>query len=315
MQSAECKMQNAECRMQNTQRRAFTLVELLVAIGIAAVLITLVVGVIAKVKQAAYRSTTAATIAALQGAVEQYYQNFKAYPGPVSDEAVCGLDNSGLPIGVQRVSMSENLVLGLVGGLGFNSGGQVIFAKEFVGKGPRTLGSGAASKVMAPFYGANDRITSYALAPTNPAWGLVIGNNQQPLNTDSAIPEFLDSFPETMPILYYRAHRSAPGVASDGGSGGVLAQYDVRQNLVYLNVRMGMATPQAGHGHGLLTADVYTPPGNRGPNYRYNLTTFMASPNDPTRPRVPDGYVLISAGADRIYGTDDDVVSFGKVAP
>ncbi|MFI5381571.1 MAG: type II secretion system protein [Tepidisphaerales bacterium] len=297
--------------------RAFTLVELLVALGIAAVLMALLIGVVSKVKQAAYRSSTAATIAALQGAIEAYYQNFKAYPGPISDETICGLDNSGLPggLGNKRPTMSENLVLGLCGGLGFDSSGQnIIFSTEFVGRGPRTLANAGSSKIMAPFYGANDRITSYA--PVNPAWwGLVIASNQQPLNTDSMIPEFLDTYPETMPILYYRAHRSAPGVASDSSSN-ILAPYDVRQNSAYVAspaaMNLGMARPL---GHGLQLAGTYGVPPNRPTNYRYNLTTFMASPNDPSRPRVPDGYVLIAAGPARIYGTDDNIVSFGKVAP
>ena len=284
--------------------------ELLVVIGIAALLATIVVGVIAKVKAAAYRSATGASIAALSGAIEAYYQNFKAYPGPLSDETVCGVGGAW-PSGItQRPTMSENLVLGLAGGLGYNSSGQLVFAKEFVGRGPRKLVDSASSSTpMAPFYGANDRITSYS--PANSAWwGLVIGNNMVPLNTDSNIPEYLDAYPEAMPILYYRAHRNAGGVASDSGN---LAQYDVRQNDAYLNQQLGLT-----HGtqHGLRQAGSYDAPEKRiGAGYRYNLTTFMASLNDSTQPRMRDGYVLVAAGSDRIYGTDDDIVSFGKVAP
>jgi hypothetical protein len=32
-------------------------------------------------------------------------------------------------------------------------------------------------------------------------------------------------------------------------------------------------------------------------------------------PRQKDGYILISAGPDRVYGTTDDVTNFGSVAP
>ena len=113
-----------------------------------------------------------------------------------------------------------------------------------------------------------------------------------------------------MPILYYRAHRGATNVASD--SGNVLGQYDVRQNMAYLSSNLGNAKSA---GHGLSSAGAYIDPGSRGTGYRYNLWTFMASLSDSTQPRMRDGYVLIASGADRIYGTVDDIVSFGNVAP
>ncbi len=32
-------------------------------------------------------------------------------------------------------------------------------------------------------------------------------------------------------------------------------------------------------------------------------------------PRQKDGYILISAGPDRVYGTTDDLTNFGPVSP
>jgi hypothetical protein len=48
--------------------------------------------------------------------------------------------------------------------------------------------------------------------------------------------------------------------------------------------------------------------------YPYLLNPQLSTPAVPI-PRAKDGYILISAGPDRIYGTPDDITSFGKVVP
>jgi hypothetical protein len=75
--------------------------------------------------------------------------------------------------------------------------------------------------------------------------------------------------------------------------------------------------------HGLSTvnpAAVMTPP---GPNYYlpydcYPYFTNSALTDPATNVRTAkqkDRFILISAGKDRVYGTDDDITSFGSVAP
>lgn len=46
--------------------------------------------------------------------------------------------------------------------------------------------------------------------------------------------------------------------------------------------------------------------------YPYDARAYLLSP-DSVNARQADRYVLISAGADRIYGTEDDITSFGSV--
>jgi hypothetical protein len=50
------------------------------------------------------------------------------------------------------------------------------------------------------------------------------------------------------------------------------------------------------------------PPAGQTYYYPYDLYGFMRHPSLTNVPRQKDGYILISAGADRIYGTRDDAV-------
>ncbi|HYE20554.1 MAG TPA: hypothetical protein VEA69_19050, partial [Tepidisphaeraceae bacterium] len=59
-----------------------------------------------------------------------------------------------------------------------------------------------------------------------------------------------------------------------------------------------------------LEADPVTPP--------YDALTYLRQPGSGTvnatgTPRQKDRYILIGAGVDRTYGTDDDLTSFGDV--
>jgi hypothetical protein len=53
------------------------------------------------------------------------------------------------------------------------------------------------------------------------------------------------------------------------------------------------------------------------PNFQYPYDTYpyFTNPSIPNTARSKDGYILISAGADRVYGTNDDICSFGSVVP
>src|SRR5262245_10863350 len=107
-------------------RRAFTTIELLVVIGIIVALIGILIPVVGKVRESAKATDTAALIQQLGGAIEQYYSDFRAYPGPLPDTAIRATSNanagfvfispwpadfvpeSGATVdGLQRVTMAE----------------------------------------------------------------------------------------------------------------------------------------------------------------------------------------------------------------
>ncbi len=54
-------------------------------------------------------------------------------------------------------------------------------------------------------------------------------------------------------------------------------------------------------------------PGATGYVYPYDAYPYFTDPNNSTQPRQKDGYILICAGPDGVYGTEDDITSFGSV--
>ncbi len=99
-----------------------------------------------------------------------------------------------------------------------------------------------------------------------------------------------------MPILYYRANTSN----FYHGPGGI---YDVRDNRRIVNLEtlweVSVKHPMRRFSDG----------GN--PGLFYTNTTNPNFP-DPARPYRADSYILLSAGPDGLYGTSDDVFNFNK---
>src|SRR4051812_8211483 len=130
------------------KRKAFTLVELLVVIGIIAILIGILIPVISRVRANAYVADSKNWISQLDGAIVRYHTDFRAYPGPLSYSQIV---NSSLTIPVatasgydtalaaSKITMSENLTLGLLGGLSFASSGAIQYDPSQVGLGPLNL--------------------------------------------------------------------------------------------------------------------------------------------------------------------------------
>ena len=120
-------------------RRAFTLVELLVVIGIIALLVSILIPVVTSVRRAAYKVNTTNEISVLAGAIDSYYGDFKAYPGPISEANLIGTSSTA-GNDPNRCTSSQNLVWGLEGGWEpFNSNS---YSPHF---SSATVGTGAMS--------------------------------------------------------------------------------------------------------------------------------------------------------------------------
>lgn len=158
---------NSEIR---NPKSAFTLLELLIAIGIIVLLVGILIPTVGKVRTAAKQADTRAQIAAIAAACENYYADFRAYPGPFSNQQLA--DNSfPNPVGgnlfapifyalgdatifpgttavsfpfsaTGSITSGENLVLGLLGGLVTDSSfspPRLIYNATLVGKGANGL--------------------------------------------------------------------------------------------------------------------------------------------------------------------------------
>lgn len=325
--------------------RAFTTIELLVVIGIIVLLISILIPLVGKVRQSAQSASTAAFIAQLSTAIENYHQDFKAYPGPLSNDDVVrsNFGTSGYwpgtlgqfaynipgpspfkPVtsdatdGKFKITMAENLVLGLLGGLKLDVSvdpPNLVYDPAIVGKGPLSLNP------------AQPKSYSNYTDPINLSWQDVGGkqtgaffdeasigaNAANPTGADdSIIPEFVDRYSDPMPILYARARvgSNATGdnknnnpvitnVAAPGGNLQRVGAYDLSQFVGYTKPPSGgsaigvgrkppayyyvdgnrVATAPEVHGlTGVILTRTMGPIGGPGYTYPYDAFPYLRDP-------------------------------------
>ncbi len=260
--------------MRSSNRKAFSLIELLVVIGILAVLVGILFPVVGRVRRAAYGASTAQSISTLQAAIQQYWSTFNGYPfarfGAVGATAYSG----------PSMTSSESLVVLLQGGIQFNPGTTYTFNAADVGRGPVSFNL-RNPKRYTPFGGVKHSDgTMNALTETS-------------LYSDTVVPEFIDSFPEPMPILYAPADTS------------IATKYAWSTFSAYGTPAPSASTTQF---------DQVTPnnTANAEREYFSDPSSKVTTPSvNFTRYRNADTYVLIAAGPDRKFGTKDDQTNFG----
>ena len=215
---------------------AFTLVELLVVIGIIGVLAAILFPVISKVRTAAQETDSRALIVSIEGACQAYHQDFGAYPGPFSSIQLAGdlstsgkqppvyyatsmgtglagtliNDGTATAAGVitgPRITGTENAVLGLMGGLVIDTAvtpNRLAYEQDSVGKG--AIGLNALRRTSTPPYIQTGAVQLSKLATGAGAQNhFVDWSGTSNPTKDSVIPEFVDKFPSPMPILVLRA--------------------------------------------------------------------------------------------------------------
>jgi prepilin-type N-terminal cleavage/methylation domain-containing protein len=320
----------------SSARKGFTLLELLVVIGIIVLLAAILVPVVSQVRMKGYETVTRAQMNRIAAAIQSYYHDFKAYPGPIPNNQLiyqANTVNNIIPdpnsknpttITATNITSSENLVLGLFGVLNppDTAGGQVKYAGF-----PPPHDVISLNPVRPASYHYIDYIPEELSVPTGSAYsgrlgggpvppgqtfnvdalaqghaGDTSGQYAQQVGFDSAIPEFMDRIPDYMPILYIRANvgvQPQPGVSGSGIAGTPSAsnpvQYDATQLKYY-----GF--------NNVSTTDYPLPTGVTASGPDAQWVAYFMNPNMVGQPRGKDGFVLISAGPDRLYGTKDDII-------
>lgn len=319
--------------------RGFTLIELMVVIGIIVLLAAILMPVVSRVRQQSFNTSTQAQMQRIMQACESYYHDFNAYPGPVANAQLANGAGAQLRIATTAgsklppITSSENLVLGLLGLL--NPPATATAAPKFNGTASTTALPAAAT--LPPthdvlslnfLHPASYHYIDYVPQELSSGWSNGQTKNllyaagfggQSP--TDTVVPEFVDRYPDPMPILYTRANVGNPGIASLDDS----TQYNWQELGSYSSTLLdsrGGGNPQlfsrprqtamfATYSSGTTWADTtavpfndFVPPASptAGSNY------FYSNPNIAGSVRGKDGFILIDAGIDRTFGTLDDII-------
>jgi prepilin-type N-terminal cleavage/methylation domain-containing protein len=202
-------------------RAAFTLIEVLVVVMIILILMGITIPLVGRARTSAQAAATLSFITQLEGAIERYHMDHYAFPGPLSNDAVFtaswgpnlyppvyGASATARAITSDTITMSENLVLGLLGGLRTDPNvpaNGAVLDLTLIGSGPRNLNP-AYPKSSPAYIDAGHLSKSGARYSDDVTTAL-----------DSVIPEFVDAFTNSMPILYLRARPGAPNIISERG--------------------------------------------------------------------------------------------------
>src|SRR5579883_1750714 len=97
----------------SSSRRGFTMIELLVVIGIVVLLLAILLPVVNQVRMKAFVAQTEAEMQRIMGGIQAYYHDHNAYPGPLNEAALAGGPTGGTPSQISNVTgtptSSENL--------------------------------------------------------------------------------------------------------------------------------------------------------------------------------------------------------------
>jgi prepilin-type N-terminal cleavage/methylation domain-containing protein len=206
-------------------RPGFTLVELLVVVGIIALLIGLLLPALGKVVQRAKSTQTLGTMQNFAKACDAYFQEFGEYPAAVPDSVL--YRGTGQDAQLPRITAMENALLALMGGYrtktgqdadqdydNFGAGVDAALVIEIVFPGTAGGEPDFRLKVVKTRIGEgpyrNGKQFSAFLAPRAREFGEALGQ----LDPDTGLPEtdFTDALPELIdawgaPIAFVKQQR------------------------------------------------------------------------------------------------------------
>lgn len=287
-----------------SNRRAFTLTELLVAIGIIAILIAILLPALSKVIGKAKRTQTESTLQEFAKACDAFQQEFGFYPGIVP-EAVLAAD--------PKISGMENALLHLMGGaidqddpqyasfggawseITFGSGPNAFSIKvnkNEIGKGPRMAG-----KQFPPFFAPKSSELQAAEQ--------VYSGSDYPFSME--LPDLLDAWGQ--PVAYFRAMRDSGPLVGAANVG----QYSAAPLAPYVTNVTALGELGKSQAQSLFNVTNDVP---RTLAQILRSVAFKggasAATDDPLNGTARGRYAIISPGPDGIYFASTEVLGGGS---
>lgn len=298
----------------------FTLVELMVVIGILVVLMSILIPAIAGVRKRGYEVRTRALMQKIASACQVYMTDWHSAPGIVPESELYKPGNSiNLPL-----TSTENLTLSLLGGLVPGSGSNF----NFTGSPPTsTLTTNGALSLNPSNPKRYNAYIDYVASEMD--WVNGSGNYGQiynsPNSTDTIIPEFLDGYPDPKPIIYMRARVGAPAVIDDGTSDTLAQQNNPSQyHTVDFTAYSGdsVGPPQPHQPYALAFTGTASPDQRDSKHFLSWYDAFrnegmtqidssgVAVGTSAEVPKGKDGFILIGSGSSRAWlGKDAIIIS------
>ncbi len=288
-------------RAPQTRRNGFTLIELLVVIGIIALLVSILLPTIGKVRVQAQIARTTSILQGMAAAIERYHLEQGSYPGLFSNaDITSGKTLTGVG---GNITMTENMILSMCGGadpgVAATPAKPPNYIESRVGKGARTFNINANRRVVMDVY--LDGTPGVRMAPQAAGSWATTGITGK---TDTIIPEYLDNFGDPRPILYLRAVSGNPGISAADET----KQYNYSHLLPY------QVKPTVSAANALGDFDWVGLPGNSPPvppDFK-SWDSYLTAPNTSGVVRGANTFLLIDAGPDGIFGTKDDIFYGGN---
>ena len=331
------------------RRAGFTLIELLTVVGIIALLIGILVPSLARARDLAKKTKTAAELSAIEKSLEVFQNDYKFYPESDSrriDPIVSGLPNAAS--GDVQLMGAHWLVRALAGPdtQGLDSAGLLLKDKSQVGKDASNkltsvTNAGTGVDFLQVVQNA-DRHGSYLednkiLAKDTDGRFSGVGATGAGSSPNTGRFVFVDAF--NFPVLYYKAsprarepfsYRPRTG-SSSNSTPGIYDQADNERITGSANAdQWDFAGTGFQHGLGFFgptQAQMLTTPNSvkttlppSPPSGNYKGKGFAQFLHDSAtldsgqvvKPVKAEGFILLAPGKDGLYGTDDDVSNFDR---